>query len=201
MIDPSTGLIRKDSSIWETHWNGRERYWSYTDLTAVRGLATRRSWPSATATTPAPPPIERRRDLRQAMVDQLLDADFALASNKEELDVGEGYWDAAVLDAFAMGVFDPAGIIAAATLAGMDADLGVAASGVGWSRNDDRTDHPGVEDISPWGSDYEQRRVGHHRSARRHGRPRGRRRGARRGHHQLDRGAGLRELPHGRRDL
>ena len=156
LIDPSTGLIRKDSSIWETHWNGRERYWSYTDLTAVRGLCdaavmAERNGDDARAATYR----ETALTLRQAMVDQLLDADFALASNKEELDVGEGYWDAAVLDAFAMGVFDPAGIIAAATLAGMDENLGVAASGVGWSRNDDRTDHPGVEDISPWGSDYD----------------------------------------------
>ncbi len=156
LIDPATGLIRKDSSIWESHWNGRERHWTYTNLTAVRGLCdaavmAERLGESARADTYRDTALA----LREAMVTHLLDDNFALASNKEELDVGEGYWDAAVLDAFAMGLFDPEGQIAAATLAGMDTNLGVQASGVGWSRNDDRTDHPGVADISPWGSDYD----------------------------------------------
>src|SRR6185369_12096563 len=38
LADPATGLLRKDSSIWETHWNGRERSWAYTNITAARGL-------------------------------------------------------------------------------------------------------------------------------------------------------------------
>jgi GH15 family glucan-1,4-alpha-glucosidase len=38
LVDPMTGLIRRDSSIWETHWEGRERYFAYTSITAVRGL-------------------------------------------------------------------------------------------------------------------------------------------------------------------
>ena len=38
LVDPETGLIRADSSIWETHWNGRERRWTYTSVTAARGL-------------------------------------------------------------------------------------------------------------------------------------------------------------------
>ena len=37
LIDPATGLP-PDSSIWETHWNGRQRTWAYTNLVAVRGL-------------------------------------------------------------------------------------------------------------------------------------------------------------------
>src|SRR5207244_3976380 len=35
---PAQGLVRADSSIWETHWNGRQRHWAYTSLTAARGL-------------------------------------------------------------------------------------------------------------------------------------------------------------------
>jgi len=38
LIDPATGLIVRDSSIWEHHWLGKERYWAYTSITAVRGL-------------------------------------------------------------------------------------------------------------------------------------------------------------------
>jgi GH15 family glucan-1,4-alpha-glucosidase len=38
LVDPETGLLRADSSIWETHWKGRERHWAYTNITAARGL-------------------------------------------------------------------------------------------------------------------------------------------------------------------
>jgi MYXO-CTERM domain-containing protein len=54
-----------------------------------------------------------------------------------------------------MGLFDPAGDTAAATLAGLDANLVTPASEVGWSRNDDATDHAGGRDLSPWGSSYD----------------------------------------------
>jgi hypothetical protein len=38
LIEPESGLLRADSSIWETHWQGRERHWAYTNITAARGL-------------------------------------------------------------------------------------------------------------------------------------------------------------------
>ena len=53
-----------------------------------------------------------------------------------------------------MGFFDPAGQSAQATMAGLDANLAVPA-GAGWSRNDDRVDHPGTTDLSPWGGEYD----------------------------------------------
>jgi MYXO-CTERM domain-containing protein len=53
-----------------------------------------------------------------------------------------------------MGLFDPKGAIAKATLAGLDAHL-AAPAGAGWSRNDDRFDHAGKDDVSPWGSEYD----------------------------------------------
>lgn len=156
LVDPSTGLLRRDSSIWETHWNGRERSWTYTNITAVRGLCD------------AADMAERRGDreraaqwrdaaiaLREAIAVELTDASGALASNREELQAGTGHYDAAVLDAIAMGLFDPEGQIAHATLAALDEHLLVEASGVGWSRNDDRWDHRGSEDLSPWGSEYD----------------------------------------------
>ncbi len=61
----------------------------------------------------------------------------------KELGSGAGYFDAAVLDAIAMGLFAPDGRIARAT------------AGPGWSRNDDRSDHAGKTDLSPWGSEYD----------------------------------------------
>jgi MYXO-CTERM domain-containing protein len=59
-----------------------------------------------------------------------------------------------VLDGIALGLFDPKGTIAKATLAGLDAHL-ASPAGAGWSRNDDRYDHAGSTDLSPWGGEYD----------------------------------------------
>ncbi|MBZ4422624.1 glycoside hydrolase family 15 protein [Myxococcus sp. RHSTA-1-4] len=155
LIDPATGLIRPDSSIWETHWNGRQRAWAYTSLTAARGLCD------------AAVLAERKGDadralryrnagesLRRAIAEKLTDSNYVLASNLEELRAGRGYYDAAVFDAFAFGLFDPRGKIAQATFRGFDLRLSSPA-GAGWQRNDDRYDHPGGSDVSPWGSEYD----------------------------------------------
>ncbi len=155
IIDPATGLLRKDSSIWETHWNGRERTWAYSNITAARGLCD------------AALLAERMNDstramkyrlagqaLRRAIAEKLTDSKGALASNREELQLGNGYSDAAVLDALAMGLFAPDGRIATATLDAMDRELKVA-NGPGWARNDDSRDHPNANDLSPWGSPYD----------------------------------------------
>lgn len=154
LVDPATGLIRKDSSIWETHWNGRERAWTYTSLTAARGLCD------------AAAIAERRQDvqramryragaeaLRRAIAEKLTAPSGALASNREELVSGVDYFDAAVFDALAFGLFAPGGRIGRATVTGLER-LRVTA-GPGWSRNDDRRDHAGRTDLSPWGSEYD----------------------------------------------
>ena len=155
LVDPENGLIRRDSSIWETHWNGRERSWAYTSITAARGLCdaaaiAKRRGDSAAET--------KYRDaalgIRDAIAKKLTDGTGAIAANAQELASGSGYYDAAVLDAIAMGLFDPKGPIAKATLKGLDDHL-TAAAGAGWSRNDDRTDHSGGQDVSPWGSEYD----------------------------------------------
>lgn len=156
LVDPATGLIRRDSSIWETHWNGRERVWTYTNITAVRGLCDAAEMAERLGDrTRAATYRDTAIALREAIATELTDPAGALASNLEEREAGEGYFDAAVLDAIAMGLFDPQGEIAQATLAAMDEHLLVEASEVGWSRNDDRNDHPAAEDLSPWGSDYD----------------------------------------------
>ncbi len=155
LIEPETGLIRADSSIWETHWQGRERHYTYTSLTAVRGLCDAAALASRVGDGErAAIYADTAQALRQAIVDRLTDDKGMLAANLEELQAGEGYYDAAVWDAIAMGLFDPQGSIAAATMAGLDTHLQVAA-GPGWSRNDDRFDHQMGEDLSPWGSDYD----------------------------------------------
>jgi GH15 family glucan-1,4-alpha-glucosidase len=155
LIDPETGLVRRDSSIWETHWKGRERFWAYTSITAARGLCDAAALAARMGdSTRAEVYKTTGEKLREAIAQRLTDASGALASNVEELASGSGYYDAAVLDAIAMGLFDPKGPIAAATLKALDEHL-LAPAGAGWSRNDDRNDHPGAMDLSPWGSEYD----------------------------------------------
>ena len=155
LIDPATGLLRPDSSIWEHHWNGWQRTWTYSNITAARGLCDAAALAGRVGdTTRATQYHDAAVALRQAIAEKLTDASHALASNAEELAEGEGYWDAAVLDALAFELFHPTGAIAQATLAGLDTHLGVPA-GAGWSRNDDLTDHGGGNDLSPWGSSYD----------------------------------------------
>jgi uncharacterized protein (TIGR03382 family) len=154
LIDPATGLIKKDSSIWETHWNGRERSWAYTSLTAARGLCDVAAIAERKGDlTHAMQYRTAATSLRRAIALRLTDASGAIASNREELMAGDGYLDAAVLDAIALGLFEPRGRIARATTAALQR-LRVQA-GPGWSRNDDRTDHAGRADLSPWGSEYD----------------------------------------------
>lgn len=156
LIEPETGLLRPDSSIWETHWNGRQRHWAYTNITAARGLCDAGALAEQMGDDAlAQSYREAGRALRAAIAAQLTDPSSALASNTEELAGGGGYADAAVVDAIAMGLFDPHGEIATATLAALDASLITPASEVGWSRNDDQVDHGGGEDLSPWGSVYD----------------------------------------------
>ncbi|WP_044889950.1 glycoside hydrolase family 15 protein [Myxococcus hansupus] len=155
LIDPATGLIRPDSSIWETHWNGRQRAWTYTSLTAARGLCDAAELAQRVGDTERATRYRQAGEsIRRAMAEKLTDGNFALASNLEELTVGRGYWDAAVFDAFAFELFDPAGKIAQATYRGLDLRLSSPA-GAGWQRNDDRYDHPGSTDLSPWGGEYD----------------------------------------------
>ena len=155
LVDPSSGLLRADSSIWETHWAGRERHWAYTNITAARGLCDAAALAELMGDAAhASQYREAGNALRKAIAERLTDADGAIAANTEELAAGQGYWDAAVVDAVAMELFDPKGNIAKATLAGLDANLSVPA-GAGWARNDDRFDHMGGEDLSPWGSEYD----------------------------------------------
>jgi GH15 family glucan-1,4-alpha-glucosidase len=155
LVDPATGLIRPDSSIWETHWNGRERAWAYTSLTAARGLCDAAALAERVGDTQnAGRYREAGQKLREAIARRLTDNSYALASNTRELASGRGYSDAAVMDAIAMGLFDPAGKIARGTLTRLDAQLSTSA-GAGWARNDDRTDHAAGTDLSPWGSEYD----------------------------------------------
>jgi hypothetical protein len=154
LVDPATGLLKPDSSIWETHWDGHQRTWTYSNITAVRGLCDAADMADKRGDSRGPQWRTAALALRAAIASKLTDRNGALASNFEELQSGSGYADAAVLDAFALGLFAPNGRISHATMALLDQKL-KAHVGPGWSRNDDNSDHPTGVDLSPWGSAYD----------------------------------------------
>lgn len=102
----NTGLIARDSSIWERHWNGNEKHFTYTSITAAQGLCA--TGDAMTA-----------RSIRDAMVRLLIlpPPGGGLAGNLEELRAGAPARDAAVVEAINWGLIDPQGRLARETIA------------------------------------------------------------------------------------
>jgi GH15 family glucan-1,4-alpha-glucosidase len=152
------GLIAADSSIWETHWFGKERHWAYTAITARRGLCDAADLADDMGDVDSAAEWRAEADRLGSGFSRLT---FALpgviGSNAEEViganDLGLylGFADAAVVEAFSMGLFDPRGAVADNTLYFLDDQLGTP-DGPGLLRNDDFTDELG---LSPWGSPYD----------------------------------------------
>ncbi len=102
LIDPETGLVRPDSSIWEHHWtlpleyDGR-RHYAYTTITAAHGL---RSIAGLLEAREAQECRQSADELQQGLLRHLRNADGSIASSLEDLrqDPGLAY-DAATLEA------------------------------------------------------------------------------------------------------
>ena len=153
LVEPDTGVMWGDSSIWEVHWlDFKAKRFTYTSLTAARGLCDLGDLAESIGETAD---AERYRlagrALRQSIYRNMRDPSGALAANIEELQTGGGYWDASVVDAISLGLFSPDGPTSTATLAGLRAQLTVP-SGRGLFRNDDSSDTHG---LSPYGSEYD----------------------------------------------
>jgi MYXO-CTERM domain-containing protein len=132
-----TGLIIADSSIWERHWNGQQKHFTYSSTWAVRGLREAADLAEALGDTERADGYRSTADgVAEAMCTWLRDEDGALAGNLEELQQGWGYDDLAAVDAFTNGSIDAAGSVATASFARWDEHLAVP-SGHGYRRNDD----------------------------------------------------------------
>jgi GH15 family glucan-1,4-alpha-glucosidase len=140
LVEPATGLLRADSSIWEHHWeNGKRRHHTYSNIMAVVGLraASRLATQHGRAADAAG--YDQAADaLAQAINTALVDSTTSiLISDLESFSLGVGgYLDAAVVEAFNHSVLPTAGPVAAATLGAFDANLRTSA-GPGYKRNDD----------------------------------------------------------------
>lgn len=132
-----TDLISADSSIWEVHWNGQQKHYTYTSLAAVRGLCGAASLAGGRGEQELADTYRSVAEtIRTALATHVIDPEGALASSLEELSAGAGYRDIASVEAFNWMVFDPTGETAVATLEAFERDLRVG-SGLGFFRNDD----------------------------------------------------------------
>ncbi len=126
LVDPANGLLKADSSIWEVHWNGKQKHYTYTSLAAARGLCDAGDAKSALS-------------IRDAILKNLVLPTGGLAQSLEELAAagkdGNGARDAAVIEAIAWGLVNPLGERAQKLIA--DLEPLRAPTGFGYFRNDD----------------------------------------------------------------
>ncbi len=122
LFDP-TGVVKADSSIWETHWNGKQQRFTYTSIADARGLCDAGQSAKAKA-------------LRDAILKNDELADGTLAQSVEAVARGAQQHDAAVLEAINFGLVNPKGAVAKATVNALQGALGVE-SGYGLFRNED----------------------------------------------------------------
>ncbi len=137
LLDSDTGMISADSSIWEVHWNGKQKRYSFTSLAASKGLEQA----SVMATIQGDESLADTYSLaalsiRDALEANCTDGEQVLASSYEELTNNSGYFDMAVAEALNWMLFDPFGDTATATLEMFGTNLKVP-SGRGFFRNDD----------------------------------------------------------------
>ena len=145
LIDPNTGLLQPDSSIWERHWNGKQQQFAYSSIQAVAGLNAAASIADALGDRRAGTYREGAARIKQAIGEHLVSASGVIAASKEQLDEGDNYLDLAAVEAFNHDVLSPSGFEFEASYAAWQAGLRVV-SGNGYARNDDGSTY----DLHEW---------------------------------------------------
>ena len=136
LVEPTNGLITPDSSIWERHWNGHQKQFTYTSLWAVRGLREAAWMAEQIGDSRADEYRSEADAIAAAIEEHLVRDDGVLVGNLEEHLAGDPAMDLAAIDAFNAGVLDPLGPYYEPSMAAYERDLGVS-SGPGFARNDD----------------------------------------------------------------
>ena len=141
--DP-TGLLQKDSSIWEAHWNGKQKHFAYSDILAVRGLCGAADLADLAGQTQQGTDYRAAAlAMRDAIVGAFVGSDHVLRGNLEESPAAA--LDIAAVEAFLDGQINPGGPTALATWQMWQQKLS-AGGGPGLIRNDDG----GVYDNAEW---------------------------------------------------
>ena len=137
------GLVAKDSSIWEVHWNGKQKHFTYTSVLGVRGLCAAAGMAAQVGDTTLATSLRKSaKDLRDTIVAQLVGADQVLRGNLEEAPAQA--MDAAAVEAFLDGQIDVTSPMALATLQAWQKAL-AAGGGPGFFRNDDGGEYDSAE--------------------------------------------------------
>jgi hypothetical protein len=136
LIDEPLGLLKPDSSIWEHHWNGRQKRFTYSSAVGAAGLCAAAEMAEQMGDSQrAADYLDAALALQAGIRQNLVDADDVLAGNLEELTRGSGYLDAAVAEAFLFAVISKDDPVAAATFDALNLQLGLTSGGL--KRNDD----------------------------------------------------------------
>jgi GH15 family glucan-1,4-alpha-glucosidase len=135
-LQEPSGLVAADSSIWEVHWNGQQKHFAYTTITAANGLcsASRLAQAAGDASSAAGYTTAGQK-ARDAVLASLRAPDGTIVQSTEALAAGTGWLDAATLEAIDFGLVDPSRRTARATLQSIQAGL-VPPSGRGLMRSD-----------------------------------------------------------------
>ncbi|MFN7143389.1 MAG: glycoside hydrolase family 15 protein, partial [Myxococcota bacterium] len=136
LVDPNSGLLLPDSSIWERHWNGKQKQFTYSSAWAVEGLRAAADIADTLGDTRADTYRAAADEIAAAIPEYLVDAGGVLAGSREELESGGDYLDLAAVEVYNLGILDARSDSFTASLAAWDRELKVA-SGTGYHRNDD----------------------------------------------------------------
>jgi GH15 family glucan-1,4-alpha-glucosidase len=136
LIDPNTGLLLPDSSIWERHWNGNQQQFTYSSAWAVAGLRVAADLADARGDTRADTYRAAADRIATAIGVHLVDASGVVAASREQLASGGDYLDLAAVEVFNLGILEATDPSFQASVAAWDEGLRVA-HGNGYARNDD----------------------------------------------------------------
>ncbi len=150
LVEPTNGLLKSDSSIWERHMNsapnspsGRKQF-AYSSINAVNGLTRLSALAKAAGDGAKATEYDTAaKKLNTAIEKELCFADGAIASSPEEKKDGLSHAaDGAVMEAVNFGLFDAKSVQAKSTLAYMDRELKAwPFRSPGYLRNDDARDY------------------------------------------------------------
>lgn len=137
---PHAGLIRADSSIWESHWyDGGRQHWAYTQATSVLGLRAAANLADRAGRAADATRYRTAADqLTAAAIAALVGPDQVVRASVEQT---ASYLDAAAVGFLRWGLVPADGTVARASLAAWQRGLFMNLTGHGYRRNDDGGDY------------------------------------------------------------
>jgi GH15 family glucan-1,4-alpha-glucosidase len=113
-LQEPSGQIAADSSIWEVHWNGKQRHFTYTTATAANGLCGAGRLATALSEATSGKYTAAGVKARDALLGMRA-PDGSLVQSPEGLAARGAFLDASVVEAMNFGLIDPTGPTARAT--------------------------------------------------------------------------------------